>query len=146
MLRLIRQIGFVTSALLCTLTARADSWVAQYTKARAEVERVCARHELVACRQEILKLEGLLDGRQDVIHKLARLEAERRPGAEWKAFRSVRFRWQPHAAGCGDDRCWQGYWRLGGVAHSRRAGGIGLDPDRADVPLTGISAAPRSDG
>jgi len=76
MLRLAGQAGFVWTMLLSTLTARADSWVEQYTKAGPEVEQVCAHHELTACRQGLLRLESLLDGRQDVIYKLARVEAE----------------------------------------------------------------------
>jgi hypothetical protein len=76
MLRLVGQTGFAWVMLLSTLTARADSWVAQYMKARPELEQVCAHHELAACRQGLLKLETLLDGRQDIIYKLARVEAE----------------------------------------------------------------------
>lgn len=63
-------------SLLWALSAHAESWVAQYTKARPEEEQVCARHELEACRQKLLELETLLDGRQDVIYKLARVEAQ----------------------------------------------------------------------
>jgi len=62
--------------MLSTLAAHAESWVTQYEKARPEEEQACARRELAACRQRLLGLETLLDGRQDVIYKLARVEAQ----------------------------------------------------------------------
>src|SRR5262249_3216503 len=74
--RLPACLSFVAATLLSTLAAHAESWVAQYEKARPDEEQVCARHELAACRQRLLELETLLDGRQDVIYKLARVEAQ----------------------------------------------------------------------
>jgi hypothetical protein len=63
-------------ALLASLPAHADSWVAKYAQLRPEVQQACNRHDLVACHSGLLELARLLDDRQDVLYKLARVEAE----------------------------------------------------------------------
>ena len=63
-------------ALLASLAAHADSWVARYAQLRPEVKQACDRHDLLACHAGLLELARLLDDRQDVVYKLARVEAE----------------------------------------------------------------------
>lgn len=68
--------GMLLCALLASWAAHADSWVARYAQLRPEVQRACDAHDLLTCHAGLLELAHLLDDRQDVLYKLARVEAE----------------------------------------------------------------------
>src|ERR1700690_3910835 len=53
----------------------ADSWIDQYLQEATAMNKVCGAKEYPACRDHLLLLEGLLDGRVDIVYRLAKAEA-----------------------------------------------------------------------
>ena len=52
-----------------------QTWVDDYPKEAAAMNKACGAKEYAACREHLLKLEGLLDGRVDIVYRLAKVEA-----------------------------------------------------------------------
>jgi len=50
-------------------------WIDQYAAEAAAMNKVCAAKEYPACRDHLLRLERLLDGRMDIEYRLAKAEA-----------------------------------------------------------------------
>ena len=53
----------------------ADSWVADYPRVAGQAQRDCAGPQAHKCRDGLVRLAALLDGRLDIIYRLARVEA-----------------------------------------------------------------------
>ncbi len=61
-------LGFVSGA--------ADqSWIDRYQQEAAAMNKVCGAKEYPACRDHLLRLDELLDGRADIVYRLAKTEA-----------------------------------------------------------------------
>jgi len=58
-----------------TAPAGAGGWVTEYPRVAAQAERDCASAQLDACRSGLQRLYQLLDGRPDVVYRLAKAEA-----------------------------------------------------------------------
>ena len=70
--------GVRVLASLLTLSSAViaeTSWVDEYPKVAAAMNKACAAKEWTACREHLLKLEQMLDGRADIVYRLARVEA-----------------------------------------------------------------------
>ena len=52
-----------------------QGWVDQYPKEAAAMNKACGAKEYAACREHLLKLEELLDGRVDIVYRLAKVDA-----------------------------------------------------------------------
>ncbi len=52
-----------------------QSWVEEYPKEAAAMNKACGAKEYAACREHLLKLEELLDGRVDIVYRLAKVDA-----------------------------------------------------------------------
>lgn len=52
-----------------------QSWVDEYPKEAAAMNKACAAKEYAVCREHLLKLEELLDGRVDIVYRLAKVDA-----------------------------------------------------------------------
>lgn len=62
---------------LCALAALPDdrSWIETYASESAAANQTCAAKEFAVCRQHLTNLLGLLDGRADIVYRLAKVEA-----------------------------------------------------------------------
>ena len=73
--------GLVRIAALLMLTiclpalAEERPWTELYPDEVAAVNRACPSKEFVACRAHLLRLKDLLDGRGDIVYRLAKVEA-----------------------------------------------------------------------
>src|ERR1700722_17156169 len=52
-----------------------QGWVDQYPKEAAAMNKACGAKEFAACREHLLKLGELLDGRADIVYRLAKVDA-----------------------------------------------------------------------
>lgn len=59
----------------CGVLCGADSWIDQYVQEAGAMNTVCGAKEYPACREHLLRLEELLDGRVDIVYRLAKVEA-----------------------------------------------------------------------
>lgn len=50
-------------------------WIEEYAQEAAAMNKACGAKEYVSCREHLLRLEGLLDGRVDIGYRLAKVEA-----------------------------------------------------------------------
>lgn len=55
--------------------AAAETWIDQYTQESAATNRACAAKDNAGCRDHLVRLVELLDGRADVVYRLAKAEA-----------------------------------------------------------------------
>jgi sugar lactone lactonase YvrE len=53
----------------------ADSWIDRYVQEATAMNKVCGAKEYPACRDHLLRLEELLDGRADIVYRLAKVDA-----------------------------------------------------------------------
>src|ERR1700733_8227672 len=52
-----------------------QTWIDDYVQQAGAMNKACLTKEYPACRGHLLKLEGLLDGRVDIVYRLAKAEA-----------------------------------------------------------------------
>jgi sugar lactone lactonase YvrE len=52
-----------------------QTWIDEYVQEAEAMNKVCGAKEYPACRDHLLKLERLLDGRVDIVYRLAKVEA-----------------------------------------------------------------------
>jgi len=52
-----------------------ETWIDQYMAEADAMNKACGAKEYPACREHLLRLEGLLDGRADIEYRLAKAEA-----------------------------------------------------------------------
>jgi hypothetical protein len=57
--------------------AAAPSWVSEYPQARAQAAKSCMQPSAIDCQQALQKLARLLDGRIDIVYRLAQVNAAR---------------------------------------------------------------------
>jgi hypothetical protein len=71
------KIAVVVSVFTIRLTALAQEqpWTEQYPKEVAAANRSCSAREFDDCRVHLLRLKELVDGRGDIIYRLAKVEA-----------------------------------------------------------------------
>ena len=62
-------------AIPMTLLAQERSWTERYPEEAAAANRACTAKEFVQCRRHLLRLKELVDGRGDIIYRLAKVEA-----------------------------------------------------------------------
>jgi hypothetical protein len=74
----------LSRALACCLLCQAavacaapESWLSEYSRLRADVGQACERPAADACSRDLLRLMKLLDGRIDIVYRLAHAEAAR---------------------------------------------------------------------
>jgi hypothetical protein len=70
-------------AIAAVALGQGGPWTEQYLEEAAAANKTCAAKDLAGCRDHLLKLKDLADGRGDVIYRLARVEASlgHRPAA-----------------------------------------------------------------
>ena len=69
-------IGMLSAlAIPMTLLAQERSWTERYPEEAAAANRACTAKEFVECRRHLLRLKELVDGRGDIIYRLAKVEA-----------------------------------------------------------------------
>src|SRR5580693_6093418 len=56
-------------------TFAGETWIDDYVAEAASMNKVCGAKEYPACRERLLRLERLLDGRVDIEYRLAKAEA-----------------------------------------------------------------------
>jgi sugar lactone lactonase YvrE len=56
--------------------AAGPSWIEEYATESAAANKACNAKEYDACRQHLLRLRELLDGRVDIVYRLAKVEAK----------------------------------------------------------------------
>jgi len=66
--RILTSLTFVSLCL-------GQSWVDEYPKEAAAMNKACAAKEYAVCRDHLVKLEELLDGRVDIVYRLAKVDA-----------------------------------------------------------------------
>ena len=67
----------VSLYLCCAAGATyATSWIDEYAAESAAANKACAAKEYESCRQHLLRLKDVLDGRVDTIYRLAKVEAK----------------------------------------------------------------------
>src|SRR5580658_6059572 len=52
-----------------------QTWIDEYVREAGAMNKACGAKEYPACRDHLLKLERLLDGRVDIVYRLAKAEA-----------------------------------------------------------------------
>lgn len=55
--------------------AAAETWIDQYAQESAAASRACGARDNIGCRDHLVRLVELLDGRADVVYRLAKAEA-----------------------------------------------------------------------
>ena len=76
LLRVMAALALIpTESLSGPAPVAAESWVAEYPRVAAAAERDCAGSQLHDCRRDLLRVSELLDGRTDIIYRLAKIEA-----------------------------------------------------------------------
>jgi hypothetical protein len=51
------------------------TWIDKYEQEAAAMNKACQAKEYATCRGHLLRLEELLDGRADIVYRLAKVEA-----------------------------------------------------------------------
>jgi sugar lactone lactonase YvrE len=59
----------------CVLCAAETSWIEQYVQAATAANKSCTAKEFAECRTHLLRAHQLLDGRADIVYRLASVEA-----------------------------------------------------------------------
>jgi len=59
----------------CALFAAETSWIEQYVQAATAANKTCTAKEFAECRGHLLRAHQLLDGRADIVYRLASVEA-----------------------------------------------------------------------
>src|SRR5579862_4778841 len=67
-----RAVGVVVA---WALMGQVRPWTEEYPAEVAAANKACGSNELAECRGHLLRLRDLVDGRADVVYRLARLEA-----------------------------------------------------------------------
>ena len=76
MLRALQALSLSLALIFSPQAAAAhETWVAEYPRVAARAERDCAGPQIDGCRRQLLRLAKLLDGRPDIVYRLARIEA-----------------------------------------------------------------------
>lgn len=70
-----RTLGAIFLALCAVLRGAEPAWTDQYAEEANAMNKACRAKEYVSCRDHLLRLEKLLDGRVDILYRLARVEA-----------------------------------------------------------------------
>src|SRR5579863_351975 len=52
-----------------------QTWIDEYVREAGTMNKVCGAKEWAGCREHLLRLEALLDGRVDIVYRLAKAEA-----------------------------------------------------------------------
>jgi hypothetical protein len=63
------------AAVISLAAAAESSWIDQYAQESAAAAKACQATEYDDCRTHLTRLHGLLDGRADIVYRLAKLEA-----------------------------------------------------------------------
>jgi sugar lactone lactonase YvrE len=61
--------------LACAPLLLGQTWIDEYVREAGVMNKVCAAKEYPACRDHLLRLRELLDGRVDIVYRLAKAEA-----------------------------------------------------------------------
>src|SRR5580658_4831617 len=61
--------------LACAPLLLGQTWIDEYVQEAGAMNKVCAAKEYPACRDHLLRLQELLDGRVDIVYRLAKAEA-----------------------------------------------------------------------
>ena len=73
---IIQRIGAALAAVLLSYGAvQADSWVQEYAAFSREAREACGKDNLPECRDALLRLSGITDGRPDLLCRLASVES-----------------------------------------------------------------------
>src|SRR5581483_10816389 len=79
----VRSLGLLIPLLAC---AQTRPWTELYPEEAAAMNKACGASEWAACRDHLLKLKDVLDGRADIVYRLAKVEASlgnRDAGMQW---------------------------------------------------------------
>src|SRR5262249_38395462 len=69
------RLRFSTVLFVVYAATAADTWIDEYAAEAEAANRSCTAQEKTACRDHLARLAELLDGRADVVYRLAKAEA-----------------------------------------------------------------------
>jgi len=73
---LLQIIAAFLSVCAVTYAAPESNWIEQYSQESAATNKSCGAKEYSVCRDHLLRLRELLDGRADIVYRLAKVEAQ----------------------------------------------------------------------